>query len=131
ASTRRSRRTASTPPKNGHDEAVMTWHKVARASELAPGDVRAVEIDGRALVLVRDGDRIFATQRTCLHQGGDLSEGIVSRGFLICPVHGWKFEVATGKHELSPETCLATYAVRIEGDDVWVDSTPRRQLWQP
>jgi nitrite reductase/ring-hydroxylating ferredoxin subunit len=109
----------------------MTWHKVARTSDLAPGDLRAIEVDGRAVVLVREGDQFFATQRTCLHQGGDLSEGIVSRGFLICPVHGWKFEVATGRHPLSPETCLATYAVRIEGDDVWVDSTPRRQPWQP
>ena len=104
----------------------MTWHAVAKVGELATGDIKAVEVDGRKIVVVRDGDAYFATQRQCLHQGGDLSEGIVSRGFLICPVHGWKFSVATGVHEISPETCLATYAVRIEGDDILVDPTPRR-----
>lgn len=110
----------------------MTWIRVASARELAPGDIRAIELDGRHAILVRDGDRFFATQRKCLHQGGDLVDGIVSRGFLICPVHGWKFDVATGVHEISPETCLVTYAVRIEGDDVLVDPTPRRSApWPP
>ncbi len=109
----------------------MTWVRVAAVGDLAPGDVRAVVAGGREMALVREGDRYYATQRQCLHQGGDLSEGIVSRGFLICPVHGWKFRVSNGVHELSPETCLVTYAVRIEGDDVLVDPTPRRQLWQP
>ena len=109
----------------------MTWHVVAKKSDLGPGEVKAIEVEGRAMALVRDGDAYFATQRACLHQGGDLSEGIVSRGFLICPVHGWKFRVATGVHEISPETCLVTYAVRIEGEDVMVDPTPRRQAWRP
>ena len=103
----------------------MTWVVVAKVGDLAPGDVKAIEVGGRAMALARHGDAYFATQRACLHQGGDLSEGIVSRGFLICPVHGWKFD------ELSPETCLVTYAVRIEGDDVLVDPTPRRKSWQP
>jgi nitrite reductase/ring-hydroxylating ferredoxin subunit len=109
----------------------MTWHRVAKVTDLAPGDIKPLELEGRRIVLVRDGDAFHATQRACLHQGGDLSEGIVSRGFLICPVHGWKFRVATGVHEISPETCLATFAVRIEGEDVYVDPTPRRQPWQP
>jgi nitrite reductase/ring-hydroxylating ferredoxin subunit len=109
----------------------MTWVRVGSVRDLAPGEVKAIEVGGRAIALARDGDAYFATQRACLHQGGDLSEGIVSRGFLICPVHGWKFDVATGVHEISPETCLVTYAVRIEGDDVLVDPTPRRKSWQP
>ena len=109
----------------------MTWHLVAKTGELAHGDIKPLELEGRTIVLIRDGDQFFATQRKCLHQGGDLSEGLVSRGFLICPVHGWKFRIATGVHEISPETCLATYAVRIEGDDIYVDATPRRQSWQP
>jgi nitrite reductase/ring-hydroxylating ferredoxin subunit len=113
----------------------VSWHRVASRGDLAPGEVRAIEVEGRAMVLARDGDAYYATQRACLHQGGDLADGIVSRGLLICPVHGWKFAVATGVHEISPETFLVTYAVRIEGDDVLVDPTPRptprRQAWRP
>jgi nitrite reductase/ring-hydroxylating ferredoxin subunit len=98
------------------------WHAVARVGELAAGDVRAVEVAGTALVLGRDGDRYFACQRQCVHRGGDLADGIVSRGHLICPQHGWRFSTATGKnpdasdHEIAAS--LVTYAVRVTGDDI-------------
>ena len=99
---------------------------VARVGQLASGDVVGVEVAGRAMVLYRDGDRYFAAQRKCLQQGGDHADGIVSRGYLICPVHGWRFHVATGIHEASPETCLATYAVRVVDGAIQIDPTPRR-----
>jgi nitrite reductase/ring-hydroxylating ferredoxin subunit len=104
---------------------------VARVGDLAPGDVVAVEVAGRAIALGRDRDRYFAMQRRCLHQGGDLSEGLVSRGHLICPVHGWRFDVATGCLDVSAETCLATYAVRVVGDAIQIDPTPRRRTAAP
>ena len=100
---------------------------VARVGALTPGDVIAVEVAGRAMVLYRDRDAYYAAQRQCLHQGGDLADGIVSRGHLICPVHGWRFAAATGTLDVSPETCLVTYAVRVVGDDIQIDPTPRRQ----
>lgn len=106
------------------DDARMTWRSVARASSLASGDVIGVEVDGVAIALGRDGDRYFATQRQCVHRGGDLSEGIVSRGHLICPNHGWRFSTETGQHADASEYCLIRYPVRVTGDEIEVDSVP-------
>src|SRR5262245_3070548 len=109
----------------------MTWHAVARVGELAVGDVIAIEVDGRALVLFRDGDRYGAAQRKCIHQGGDLSLGIVSRGHIVCPVHGWRYHATTGVHDESPD-CLAMFDVRVTADGVIeVDPTPRRHASLP
>lgn len=102
----------------------MTWRTVARVGALASGDVIGVEVDGVAIALGRDGERYFATQRQCIHRGGDLSEGIVSRGHLICPNHGWRFSTATGQHADASEHCLITYPVRVTGDEIEVDSVP-------
>lgn len=85
----------------------------------------AVSIDGVEIVVGRDGERYFATQRRCLHRGGDLSEGIVSRGHLICPQHGWRFSTATGCSADSPEHCLVTYAVRVVEGQIEIDPRPR------
>jgi len=104
--------------------AVDRFVTVAQIGQLAPGDILAIEVAGRAIVLYRDGDHYFAAQRRCLHQGGDLADGIVSRGHLVCPVHGWRFHVATGALAASPETCLATYAVRVTGTEIQIDPTP-------
>ena len=98
--------------------------RVATIGELADGDIKPIEVQGVQLVLCRVGDEYFATQRKCLHQGGDLTEGIVSSGRIVCAVHGWRFDLRTGVHELSPMTCLRTYPTRIEGNSIFVSPTP-------
>lgn len=103
----------------------MTWHPVAKLADLRPGDVIGVEVAGILMVLVRDGDAVFALQRHCLHRGGDLADGILSRGHLICPVHGWRFQAATGRHAEASDVCLVRYATRIVGDQIEVDPTPQ------
>jgi 3-phenylpropionate/trans-cinnamate dioxygenase ferredoxin subunit len=100
------------------------WRAVARVGDLRPGDVIAVEIDGVHLALGRDGERYFAVQRRCLHSGGDLAGGIVSRGHLVCPQHGWRFSTETGRHDSSEGFCLVRYPVRIEGGRIEVDPRP-------
>jgi nitrite reductase/ring-hydroxylating ferredoxin subunit len=72
-------------------------------------------------VLGRDGERYFAMQRQCLHRGGDLAGGIVSRGHLICPQHAWRFSTATGCNPEASQFCLATYPVRIVGADIEIE----------
>src|SRR5262245_25316792 len=101
------------------------WRVVARVGDIKPNDVIAVAVDGVEIVVGRDGDRYFATQRRCVHRGGDLAEGIVSRGHLICPQHAWRFSTETGCQAEASEFCLATYRVRVVGDQIEVDTTPR------
>lgn len=113
--------------------AAMTqrWRVVARVGDVHPNDVIAVAVDGVEMVLGRDGDRYFAAQRRCVHRGGDLAEGIVSRGHLICPQHAWRFSTATGCHAEASEYCLVTYPVRVVGDQIEVDPQARPQAQAP
>ena len=53
------------------------------------------------------------------------NEGIVARGHVVCPQHGWRFSTATGRHEEASEYCLVTYAVRVVGDQIEVDLRPQ------
>jgi nitrite reductase/ring-hydroxylating ferredoxin subunit len=106
------------------------WRPVARVGALRSGDVIAVTIDGLELALGRDGDRYFAVQRRCIHRGGDLAEGIVARGHVVCPQHGWRFSTATGAHDGAAEYCLVRYAVRVVGDQIEVDPRPLPKLEQ-
>jgi nitrite reductase (NADH) small subunit len=100
------------------------WQVVARVTDVRPDDVIPVAVGELELVLGRDGERYFATQRRCVHRGGDLAEGIVSRGHLICPQHGWRFSTATGCHADASQYCLVTYAVRVVGDMIEIDPQP-------
>jgi nitrite reductase/ring-hydroxylating ferredoxin subunit len=104
----------------------MSWHAVAKVGDVRAGDVIAVEVDGTKMVLGLDGDRYFATQRQCVHLGGDLSEGIVSRGHVVCPNHGWRFSTETGRHDTASDACLTVYAVRVTGEQIEIDPEPRK-----
>jgi nitrite reductase/ring-hydroxylating ferredoxin subunit len=99
----------------------VAWHAVAKVGALAAGEVIGVEAGGVELVLGRDGERYFAAQRLCVHRGGDLAEGIVARGHLVCAQHGWRFSTATGRHDEASDVCLATYPVRVTGDDIEIE----------
>ena len=99
----------------------MSWHAVAKLGDVKSGDVIAVTAGGLDLVVGLDGDRYFATQRRCVHRGGDLADGIVSRGHLICPQHGWRFSTETGTTPEPSEYCLLTYPVRIVDERIEVE----------
>jgi len=99
----------------------VSWHAVAKLGDVKSGDVIAVAAGGLDLVVGLDGDRYFATQRRCVHRGGDLADGIVSRGHLICPQHGWRFSTETGTTPEPSEYCLLTYPVRIVDERIEVE----------
>ena len=99
----------------------MSWHAVAKVGDVRRGDVIAIEAAGVQMILGLDGDRYFAMQRLCLHRGGDLSDGIISRGHVICGNHGWRFSTTTGCHDQAADICLRVYAVRISGESIEVE----------
>ena len=104
---------------------MSSWHPVAKVGDVKKGDVIAVAVEGIEMVLGLDGDRYFAMQRRCLHRGGDLADGIIARGHVVCANHGWRFSTATGRHDEASDVCLVVYAVRVTGDQIEIDPTPR------
>lgn len=93
----------------------MSWHEVAKIGDVRAGDVIAVAVAGVDMILGLDGDRYFAMQRRCLHRGGDLADGIVARGHVVCANHGWRFSTATGHHDEAADVRLTCYEVRVTG----------------
>ncbi|HMJ75542.1 MAG TPA: Rieske 2Fe-2S domain-containing protein [Iamia sp.] len=75
------------------------WFVVAEATEIEPGEVRAIRYFDRDLVLYRAAD---GTPRTmdahCPHLGAHLAVGGRVEGECIrCPFHGWKFQGEDGQ----------------------------------
>lgn len=95
--------------------------KVASISDVSPGAVLLVEVDGERVALVNVEGELYAVADECTHAGCSLSEGDVDGRMLVCPCHGSEFDVTTGVAATPPAfEALARYAVRVEGDDVLV-----------
>jgi nitrite reductase/ring-hydroxylating ferredoxin subunit/uncharacterized membrane protein len=63
-----------------------------------------VDAKGMPVVLVRQGESIFALEDTCVHAGCSLAGGSVQGRTLICPCHGSQFDLADGSVLHGPAT---------------------------
>lgn len=94
--------------------------KVASLSELAAGSSKAVEAGGKAIALFNVDGTVYAIDNTCLHQGGPLGEGMLEGDVVTCPWHMWEYNVRSGEKVDRPSLKVATYEVRVEGNDIKV-----------
>jgi nitrite reductase (NADH) small subunit len=78
------------------------------------GEGREYEVAGEMIAIFRERQgAIYAVQAQCPHRAGALADGIVGAGKVICPLHSYKFELASGAplgHECGP---LKTYGVKV------------------
>jgi nitrite reductase/ring-hydroxylating ferredoxin subunit len=96
--------------------------KMATMDELPEGAAKEVEHDGRIYALFNVGGQISAIDGICPHQGGPLADGAVEGSCVTCPWHGWQFDIRTGKTPLGARIKQAVYDVKVEGQDVLVDT---------
>lgn len=93
--------------------------KVANLADLPERSCRCVEVAGRRVGLFRLDGEVFAIDDTCTHAEASLCEGEIVGDEVMCPLHFATFNIRTGEATGPPaDEDLATYAVRVCGDDV-------------
>ena len=97
-------------------------HPVAKRSQIPPGTTKRVEVDSVEVLLCNVDGTIYAIEDICTHDGGPLDQGDLEGCRIMCPRHGATFDVTTGAALTLPAVVpLETYAIRVEGDDVYVE----------
>ena len=98
-----------------------TFVAVATLDEVPPGGRKVVAVNGIEVILCNSKDRIFAVNNLCSHADEKLDCGRIRGSWIACPIHGARFDLETGKPLNPPATSpIATYEVRIEGDQVLI-----------
>jgi len=88
--------------------------KLGLLSMIPPGEGRNFDVAGEKIAVfhTRAGE-VFAVQSACPHRGGPLADGLLGGTTLICPLHGWKFDLTSGEPLLG-DCRLKTYAVHLD-----------------
>jgi nitrite reductase/ring-hydroxylating ferredoxin subunit len=114
---------------------------VATSEDVAEGGRIVVEVDGAELGVFRLDGRLYAWANDCAHAGGPVCQGKLVRRVverldgdrrslgdhfgdethLVCPWHGYEFDVRTGRHPAGGGIALAGYPVREHGGEIHVD----------
>ena len=105
----------------GATRAEPGWIRVAAASEVPAGGLRAVSTDTGPVVLANvDGD-IYALEDRCSHQDYPLSAGELEHDELECTFHGARFDVCSGRAlQLPAIGPVRTFEVDVRDDDVFI-----------
>jgi nitrite reductase/ring-hydroxylating ferredoxin subunit len=103
------------------------FHKVASADEVAPGEVKQYQVEGRPVALCNVDGALYAFEDVCTHQFAYLSEGRLEGDQIKCPLHGAKFDVKTGEAKSLPAVkAVPKHEVKIEDGYVYVALNPKR-----
>lgn len=98
--------------------------RVADLTELPPGRLKLVRVNGRSVAMANIEGQIVALDNRCLHMGGPLAYGRLRGNELQCPWHGWRWDALTGRAIWPPVGWkLACYPVLVQGDDILVAET--------
>ncbi len=100
----------------------MAFQKVASRADLPDGKAIVVEASGQKIAVFNSGGKLYAIGNTCKHRGGPLCEGDLDGTTVICPWHGWEYDITTGNNLDDPKISVGSYPVRVEGEDILVDA---------
>jgi nitrite reductase/ring-hydroxylating ferredoxin subunit len=112
------------------------------AGERVPeGGRLVIDIGDKTIGIFRVQGKLYAWENTCAHQGGPVCQGKIiprvteviepdgeSRGFafdesslhIVCPWHGFEYNIKTGVHPGRPSARLIRVAVEESADGIYV-----------
>ena len=106
----------------------MGFVVVAEARDIPPGHTKLARVGDRELLIANLNGKFYAVDNRCPHKQADMSQGQLEGSLLVCPEHGAKFDLTTGKTVAGIKkgpfkvsvADLRTYEAKVEGTQVLV-----------
>ena len=96
---------------------------VCRVGDVAAGELRPFAVAGVTwpVIVTYSEGALVAVPGVCPHEDVALWDGELEGNAIVCPGHGYQFDLATGrcKHDAGLE--LRRYPITLVGDEIWVD----------
>ena len=99
------------------DPLQVDFFEIASVAELPQGERLFIEAAGRSIVIFNLAGNFYAIGDVCSHDSGPVGDGEIEENEIICPRHGARFDIRTGKATSLPAVVdIPSYPVRVMGD---------------
>ncbi len=98
---------------------------IGSVNEIPDDCAKTVFINRENIAIFKYDGNISAVHNVCKHQMGPLGEGKIVDGCITCPWHGYQYLPQNGQAPSPFTETLHTYAVKVIGENVWVNPTPK------
>ncbi|QDT90679.1 Rieske (2Fe-2S) protein [Gimesia algae] len=97
------------------------FEEIASLDDFGSADRLEVFVEDTPVLLIRVQDQILAIEDVCTHDGQPLTNGCIEEGAIVCPRHGARFDLVTGKALCMPATkSIRTFEVEVRGQKIYV-----------
>lgn len=93
--------------------------KVATEKDIPPGKSLVVDCCNEPVAVFNVGGTFYAISDACPHAGAPLSEGYVTGTTVMCPWHGWTFDMSPNNDP--PNDGIVRYNVKVENGDILIE----------
>ncbi len=100
-----------------------------KESELKEGHMKSVRVKGRSILLTRKEGKIFGVSNDCPHEGCSLAKGILNEYLVMCPCHGWKFDIRNGQYSENKSVTLESYRCKVQNGKIYVEISDKGSLF--
>jgi 3-phenylpropionate/trans-cinnamate dioxygenase ferredoxin component len=98
------------------------WHDVTAEGDIEPGRFALLETDDLTAAVFNVGGTLYAIEDVCTHDGAELAGGPVVGDQVVCPRHGARFCLRTGRALTPPAyAAVQTFPVRISNGRVEIE----------
>ncbi len=96
------------------DPSRLEFVEIAPADQITASERLFVEIGGKSIVLFNLAGKLFAIGDVCSHDNGPVGDGEIEETEIICPRHGARFDISSGKATSLPALVdIPAYPVRV------------------
>jgi 3-phenylpropionate/trans-cinnamate dioxygenase ferredoxin subunit len=96
------------------------FERVLKLASLPSGSKKAVDVGGKCVLVCNVNSKLFAISNICSHNQKPLERGRMGNGWIACPVHGARFDLASGAAlNLPAKNPIAIFEVRAV--DEWIE----------
>ena len=107
----------------------ISFTKICSVNDISENSGKRFIINETEIAVFKSNDKIFALNNICPHQHTALIyDGFIEDGCVVCPAHGWKFDLRTGNKK-SGSRGLDSYEVKIVDGNIYVKVVPKKVNW--
>jgi ferredoxin-nitrite reductase len=97
-------------------EAVDRAQPMIKAQDIAEGRAKLLRARGEEMAVFKSDGQLYGIQNICPHEGGQLCNGRVEAGQVVCPLHGYKFDLKTGACATDPKLKVKVFRLVAQGE---------------
>jgi 3-phenylpropionate/trans-cinnamate dioxygenase ferredoxin subunit len=103
--------------------------KICSLKDLSECEGKKFIIEGNDIAIFKVGGEVFALSNRCPHQqNAQIFDGFIEEGFVVCPAHGWKFNLRTGRTHKGGSG-LIRYETKIQEGQVYIKYKGNEWAW--